>query len=190
MGQEDELTGIEYMDLDTGTTHLIDTDTLIIGAGRFPELAFVPVQDVAESQDDGDGVDENSGSLVWEGVELQKKPESNREKGLLSSQDVISEYTSAVAAINGGRKAATLMHHMIYNIELPNPERMIAEKSLVQDIHSLEQVVPSPRNILEIATSARKERGDRFSMGFSAITAEEEANRCLRCGLVCYEKKD
>ncbi|WDP89464.1 MAG: RnfABCDGE type electron transport complex subunit B [Desulfobacter sp.] len=191
-GIEGDLTAIEYIELDTGVKHVIDTETLVIGSGRFPELAFVPVRDDGEDADNeenqtgetNDGIEK---PLVWEGVELQKKPDSNREKGLLSSQDVISEYTSAVAAINGGRKAATLMHHLMYGIELQEPERMIAEKSVVQDVRTLDQVMPSPRTLLEKAQAASKEDG--FFSGFSEPEAREEANRCLRCGLVCYEKK-
>ena len=48
----------------------------------------------------------------WHGKALRcrKTPDSNKELGLLSSQDVISEYASAVAAINGGRRAAATVH--------------------------------------------------------------------------------
>ncbi|MCG8686637.1 MAG: 4Fe-4S dicluster domain-containing protein [Desulfobacterales bacterium] len=187
-GEEDQLTGIEYIELDTGVKHVIDTNTLIIGSGRFPELAFVPVKTDEENEEETEQVDSDSAMpLIWEGVELQKKPESNRELGLLSRQDVISEYPSAVAAINGGRRAATLMHHLMYDIELQDTDTMIAEHSVVQDVRSLNQVVPSARNILEI-TPPGKERKERFSTGFSTDTAAQEANRCLRCGLVCYEK--
>ncbi len=192
-GVADALTGIEYMALDTGETRVIDTETLIIGAGRFPELAFVPVRpengdiegEPGEPQADA-GTDD---PLMWEGIELQKRLDSRREMGLLSRQDVISEYTSAVAAINGGRKAATLMHHLMYGIELQDPQGMIAERSNVQNIRRLDQVVPSARNILGAAQAVPQEKEDRFSSGFSTVTAKEEANRCLRCGLVCYEKK-
>ncbi|MEH0023186.1 MAG: RnfABCDGE type electron transport complex subunit B [Desulfobacter sp.] len=195
-GKGDALTGVAYIELDTGVKHVIDTETLIIGSGRFPELAFVPAGNDAESKDETQGTDsdvttaEDAGVAVpmtWEGVELQKKPDANRELGLLSSQDVISEYPSAVAAINGGRKAATLMHHLMYGIEYQDPETMITPKCVVQDVRTLNQVVPSPRNILDTA-SAREEKKDRFSTGFSTETAKEEADRCLRCGLVCYEK--
>ncbi|MCG8633880.1 MAG: RnfABCDGE type electron transport complex subunit B [Desulfobacterales bacterium] len=187
LGEDEALTGVEYIELDTGVKHVIDTDTLIIGSGRFPELAFVPVADDEVDENNGTGSEPAAGPMTWEGVELQKKPDANRELGLLSSQDVISEYASAVAAINGGRKAATLMHHLMYGIEFQDPERMLTPKSVVQDVRSLTQVVPSPRNILEIAAS-RDERKERFSTGFSTETANEEAGRCLRCGLVCYEK--
>ncbi|MCK5163658.1 MAG: RnfABCDGE type electron transport complex subunit B, partial [Desulfobacula sp.] len=38
IGEEGQLKSIEYIELDTGVKHVIDTDTLIIGSGRFPEL--------------------------------------------------------------------------------------------------------------------------------------------------------
>ncbi len=192
-GKEDRLTGIEYIELDTGVKHVIDTDTLVIGSGRFPELVFVPVGIPAgePAVDDGElegGTITEAMPLTWEGVELQKKSDDIREKGLLSRQDVISEYSSAVAAINGGRKAATLIHQLMYGIEGQDSGKMITKTSLVQNVQILDQVSLSPRKILDIAAT-REERKDRFSTGFSSETALEEADRCLRCGLVCYEKR-
>jgi len=193
MGKEENLTGIEYIELDTGVKHVIESDTLIIGSGRFPELVFVPFSnedaDNKGSEDDDTITKESNTNfpLTWEGVELQKKPDANRELGMLSKQDVISEYSSAVAAINGGRKAAAMIHHQIYGIEFQDTANMITEKSILQNVYSLNQVSPSPRNIIDIAAS-REERKDEFSTGFSSEKALEEANRCLQCGLVCYEK--
>ncbi|MCK5696193.1 MAG: RnfABCDGE type electron transport complex subunit B, partial [Desulfobacula sp.] len=112
IGEEGQLKAIEYIELDTGVKHVIDTDTLIIGSGRFPELVFIPVRN-DEPNGEEDLID-NSEPLIWEGVELQKQPDANRELGLLSNQDVISEYSSAVAAINGGRKAAAAIHNLMY----------------------------------------------------------------------------
>ncbi len=182
MGKDQDLIGIEYIELDTGVKHVIDTDTLILGSGRFPELVFVPLV-----EEETEGVDTNM-PISWEGVELQKKPDANREFGLLSKQDAISEYSSAVAAINGGRQAAAAIHHLIYGIEFQSPVNMITKSSVLQDVRLLNHVPPTPRNLLEIATS-REERKDKFSTGFSLKIADEEANRCLQCGLVCYEKQ-
>jgi len=193
VGKDQSLTGIEYIELDTGLKHVIDTDTLIIGSGRFPELVFVPLENEIQGNDeqqDEQQVEEDadiSRPMMWEGVELQKKPEANREHGMLSEQDVISEYSSAVAAINGGRQAATVIHHLIYGIEFQNSAKMISRLSILQDVHSLNNVPLTPRNIMEIAKS-RDERKDKFSTGFSLENAHEEADRCLQCGLICYEK--
>lgn len=198
MGKDQSLTGIEYIELDTGVKHAIDTDTLIIGSGRFPELVFIPSGDDVQKET-GDlkegepkqtkGIEINN-SLMWEGVELQKKPDANREHGMLSKQDVISEYSSAVAAINGGRQAAAAIHHLIYGVQFQNPLKMITKISVLQGVRLLDHVPLTPRNIFAIATGreANEDRHDKFSTGFSSEIAHEEASRCLQCGLVCYEK--
>lgn len=184
MGEDQQLKTIEYVELDTGVKHAIDTDTLIIGSGRFPELVFVPVR--PEEQDDNGDHTENKGPFAWEGVELQKKPNSNRELGLLSSQDVISEYSSAVASINGGRKAAAAIHNMMYGIEFQESTQFITDQSVLQNVSLLNNVDILPRNIMKIR-EIEKDSTDKFSTGFSTDTAHAEAERCLRCGLVCYE---
>jgi len=190
MGEEGQLKAIEYADLYTGMKQVINTDTLIIGSGRFPELVFIPVR--KEVQDGEEDLIENNGPLTWEGHELQKKPDSNKELGLLSSQDAISEYASAVAAINGGRKAAAAIHNLMYGIQFQEPFKFITEQTILQDVSFLNNVETLPRNIMELGqaekNSAEKNSIDKFSTGFSEEQARAEANRCLRCGLVCYEK--
>lgn len=182
-GEEGQLKTIEYVEFHTGEKHLVDTDTLIIGSGRFPELVFIPVV----SDENGEKSPLNEGPLTWEGVELQKKPDANKELGLLSNQDVISEYASAVAAINGGRKAAAAIHNLMYGIQFQEPEKFITEQTLIQDVSFLSDVNVSARSIME-PTEMRNGSDDQFSTGFSKEEARTEAERCLRCGLVCYEK--
>ncbi|RLB92383.1 MAG: electron transporter RnfB [Deltaproteobacteria bacterium] len=185
MGEEGQLKAIELSDLDTGMKQVINTDTLIIGSGRFPELVFIPVK--KEDPDGKEDLIENNGPLAWEGVELPKKPDSNKELGLLSSQDAISEYSSAVAAINGGRKAAAAIHNLMYGIQFQDSSKFITEKTMLQDVSFLNNVATFPRNIMELGQD-KMNSIDKFSTGFSKEQARAEANRCLRCGLVCYEK--
>ncbi len=184
-GQEGSLKTIEYTALDTGEKVDIDTDTLIIASGRFPELVFLPVRNEEENEEEASEV--YDGPLVWKGVELQKKPDSNKELGLLSDQDIISEYPSAVASINGGRKAAAAIHNLMYNIPFQESFNFMTEHSQVQDVSSLIAVNASARNIMRV-TEVPKGSSDNFSTGFSKEEAQAEADRCLRCGLVCYEK--
>ncbi|RLB99629.1 MAG: electron transporter RnfB, partial [Deltaproteobacteria bacterium] len=185
IGEEGQLKSIEYIELDTGVKHVINTDTLIIGSGRFPELVFIPVRN--NEQDGEEDLIENNTPLVWEGIELQKKPDANRELGLLSNQDVISEYSSAVAAINGGRKAAAAIHNAMYGIQFQESSKFITDQTLLQDVSLLNNVDITPRNILTLR-KAQKMSSEKFSTGFSAEEARAEADRCLRCGLICYEK--
>jgi len=185
MGEEDNLKAIELLEFETGVKNIINTDTLILGSGRFPELVFIPVK--KEIQEGEETLIEKNGPLEWEGVELPKKPDSNKELGLLSSQDTISEYASAVAAINGGRKAAAAIHNLMYGIQFQESSKIITEKTILQDVSCLNNVAPVPRNIMELGQE-KKDSIDKFSTGFSEEQARAEASRCLRCGLVCYEK--
>ena len=184
LGEEAVLKQVDVVDLTTGETSNMDVDTLVIGSGRFPELVFTPM--TIETEDEDTEVD---GPLVWVGNELLKKPDANRELGWLSDQDVISEYTSAVGAINGGRKAAAAIHHLMYGIAFPDTGRMITDSSMLQTVDTLFNVEPAARHILNIK-KAQKGSKDNFSTGFSFEESKEEANRCLRCGLVCYEKSN
>ncbi|HKK00072.1 MAG TPA: electron transporter RnfB, partial [Desulfotignum sp.] len=119
------------------------------------------------------------------------------QKGLLSDQDVISEYPAAVSAINGGRKAAAAMHNLMYGLAFADPDKMITPQTPVQDVSALHQVAPSPQNIFDMATQKQDQtahtsrtsgQADAGSTGFSEKNALNEAERCLQCGLICYEK--
>ena len=105
----------------------------------------------------------------------------------MSDQDVISEYASAVSAINGGRKAAAAIHYLMTNAGFQDPSDMITEASILQDVSILNHVKVLSRTILK-STDPKKGAAEEFSTGFSVEEAKKEADRCLRCGLVCYEK--
>jgi formate dehydrogenase (NADP+) beta subunit len=178
-GAGESLTAVEAVDLDSGETRIIETTALIIGAGRFPELVFVPVSDPAADSGDAPA----AGPLAWEGVELPKKPDTRSAQGLLSRQDVVSEYPAAVSAINGGRRAAAAMHHLMYKLPFQDPSLMVTGLSRLQDITELHQVEKAAKNISGLAA-----RTDGIGSGFSEPAARSEAQRCLQCGLICYEK--
>ena len=184
-GEDSRLTAVEYTEFTTGARRILDTDLLIIGSGRFPELVFIP-----EAKDDPGTENlpsKDQGPLLWEGHELQKKPDGNREAGLLSDQDVVSEYASAVAAINGGRKAAAAIHYLMAGTGFQDAFLMITETSNLQDVSFLNNVNAIPRTLLKPAEHPPGSP-EAFSTGFSPEEVKKEAERCLRCGLVCYEK--
>jgi NADPH-dependent glutamate synthase beta subunit-like oxidoreductase/Na+-translocating ferredoxin:NAD+ oxidoreductase RNF subunit RnfB len=178
-GQEETLTGVEVVDLNSGEKQEIAADTLIIGAGRFPELVFVPVKEVDEN---GEMIAGNT--LAWEGLELPKKPDVRPQIGLLSGQDVISEYPSAVSAINGGRKAAAAVHHYMYGLEFQDPGLLITNQSRLQNVTEIKQVETSPKTPWDGLAQPMA-----AATGFSEANARKEADRCLQCGLICYEKQ-
>lgn len=190
LGEDNDLTRIEVTQLETGMKQIIDTQTLFVGSGRFPEFVFTPI--IAETDDDSDTEETQNtedGPLAWQGAELIKASSFTPAMGMLSHKDVISEYPSAVAAINGGRKAAAAIHNQMYGIEYQDTENIITTKTELQDVSELISVNPTPRNILQ-ASEARDDWKNGFSTGYTLDTAKDEAERCLRCGLVCYERSN
>jgi len=183
-GEEDSLTHIEYTELDSGVKHILKADTLFLSSGRFPELVFVR-SGMLDAENEKD--DKQLAPLRWEGIEIYKEPVNRREHGFLSKGDVISGYSSAVAAINGGRKAAASIHHVLYGLSLDYPPNLITKQSVLQGVNHLEGVHISPRNIMPAVDLSNRGKEELFK-GFSDETAIKEAERCLRCGLICYER--
>ncbi|MCG8565568.1 MAG: RnfABCDGE type electron transport complex subunit B [Desulfobacterales bacterium] len=183
LGEDENLTQVEVVDLATGEARLIDADTLFIGAGRFPELVFTPQRPEEEEM-----IIDLTAPLAWEAVEFFKKVETESELGLLSGQNMISEYPSAVSAINGGRKAAAAIHNRMYGIEYQDNINVIKDASCLQGVDEIHDVENIPRQRFEIADGP-SDLKDSFSTGLTVEGAKAEADRCLKCGLVCYQRK-
>ncbi len=196
-GEDDKLTQVEYTELDSGIKHLVDADSLIMASGRFPELVFMQTDkqdsEVKEEvntdlpdQNEVDILNKYSNAPVkWEGTEIYKKPVNSREQGLLSRDDVLSGYSATILAINGGRRAATSIHRLMYGIPLENPKHLITGHSIIQGIDHVEDVEILPRNIMPIAPEGKDQ--EEF-LPFTDEQAVKEAERCLRCGLICYKR--
>ena len=186
-GQEDILTHVEYTELGNGKRHTIDADSLIIGSGRFPELCFVKSDRSSNGEDDQSDQEEISLPLNWKAIEIYKEPFDGREQGLLSSKDAISGYSAAISAINGGRKAAVLIHHLMYDIPFELPLNIITKQSVIQQVYQLQEVDVQARNIMPVTEDRIGTIVEHYS-GFSKETALKESERCLRCGILCYER--
>ena len=171
-GMEDKLCAVEYVDINLGSKHVLKSDSLIICSGRFPQFCFTKCGKSPATEED-DNTEETL-PFEWEGVELYKEPGDGQESGLLSGQDPISGYSAAILAINGGRRAAVLLHHLIYGIPFCLPPGLITKQSIIQQVERLEHVSVEPRNIMSPAK------------GFSQESASKESDRCLRCGVLCY----
>jgi hypothetical protein len=137
---------------------------------------------VKETDENGEMI--AGSALTWEGLELPKKPDVPSQIGLLSRQDVISEYPSAVSAINGGRKAAAAVHHFMYGLEFQDPDLLLTRHSRIQNVSEITHVEISPKTPWDDLAQPMA-----AATGFSEANARKEADRCLQCGLICYEKQ-
>lgn len=180
LGEDRQLRGIEFGDLDTLSTQQLKTDTLVLASGRFPEVIFVKLETEASEET-------SAGFLQWEGILPYKKPEQLNEFGLLSEGDVISDYSAAIKAIAAGRRAAVSIHQTLYDIPLTLPETVITPESVLQNVDHVEVVRDCSRQIMPLCELEDLDACGELERGFDEEMARTEAARCLQCGLICYK---
>jgi len=180
LGEAGHLTGVEFVDLESGNRSVVACRTFIIAAGRFPEL-IVTKSETDESSDE-------PALLSWEAVEPYKPPFLKDEIGLFAEGDVLADYNAAIKAIGAGRRAAASIHQIMYGISPTLTEHVITADSYLQDVDHVERVNASPRAIMPVCTGKELAVCGEVERGFSEEAARSEAARCLQCGLICYER--
>ncbi|MCP3926126.1 MAG: RnfABCDGE type electron transport complex subunit B [Desulfobacterales bacterium] len=146
----------------------ISASTLLIASGRFPHLVFT----------------RNEEEEQWTGSEVFKISEN---AGLLSKEDSLSDFSAAIKAIAEGRRGAAVIHQNMYDIEFFKNDLALTKNPDVQDVKELESVHPLPRQIMPLRV-VTEDSVKEIEKGFTKEMATIEANRCLRCGLICYKK--
>jgi NADPH-dependent glutamate synthase beta subunit-like oxidoreductase len=195
-GQGNILTELEKVDLETQAIERIPAQTLLLASGRFPELIFVkpkieqPESEAAEAEEPeqdavATSVDE---PLDWIAIEPYKQPAYRTETGLFAKGDVFTDYSGAIRAIGAGRRAAASIHEIMYDVSLYLPENVVTPQTILQDVDQVEHVNPSTRSIMPLCTPKELPVCGEIEKGFTEEMARAEADRCLKCGLICYER--
>ncbi len=180
-GEDDILKQVEIADLTTDQKTSLPAGSLVVAAGRTPELivrrAPLPEADQGEAKKEQD----DSGPIVWEALPAYKKPMSAGGLGLASPADAIADFSAAVEAIGAGRRAAASVHILLNSGSLVVEGELLTPTVFVQDVAEVFDVTPIPREIPHKAEPVEEEAA------FSKEQAVVEASRCLQCGLVCYQ---
>jgi len=192
-GEESELKELETIDLLTNEREKIAAQTVILATGRFPEMIFLPdhgSDEIAEGEIPPESPEEQTAPaapLRWQAIAPYKKPEDEEQKGLFAVGDVFSDFSAAIRAIGAGRRGAASMHELIYDIPLTFPEEVLTHRSIIQDVDHVEQVSKDRRQIMPLCSPAEQDQCREIEKGFSPEAAKTEADRCLQCGLICYQ---
>jgi NADPH-dependent glutamate synthase beta subunit-like oxidoreductase len=180
-GEDNTLEQIDYADLTTGEKTTLPAGALFFATGRFPELVFIKAR-----EDGPEAYESVNKALKWEGLQPRKPTASIKDAGLFSDMDPFTDFSAAIRAISAGRRGAATIHQIMYGIETEVPANVVAGESMVQNIFSIEHVRTAPRRIMPLGTVSDEE----LEKGFNRSMADEEAKRCLQCGLICYKKTD
>jgi len=62
------------------------------------------------------------------------------------------------------------------------------KQSVIQTVKELENINVQPKNIMPVA-QGNSGNDVEYYEGFSKEAALKESERCLRCGILCYEQK-
>jgi NADPH-dependent glutamate synthase beta subunit-like oxidoreductase len=192
-GENEELASVTCMDRQTGESSEVRAETLIFESGRLPELIFTRRPAEGEAAEGSEASAEGPGASApvrWTGFSPTKDPAAGpRAEGLLSESDPVTDFSAAIRAMAAGRRAAASIHKQMHGIELTLPENVVACGSLLQSVEQLADVSPAPRQIMptcriqDVPASCPE-----IEKGFSEAAARKEAERCLRCGLICYSE--
>jgi NADPH-dependent glutamate synthase beta subunit-like oxidoreductase len=184
VGAAERLDQVEYIEADTLKRTVIPAQTLVFAAGRFPELVFVRPKPEAAEIEGGDSAADLS--IGWEGIQTYKRPAFKDKVGLFAEGDVLADYSAAIKAIGAGRRAAASIHQVMHGLSPNLSEQVITAQSALQNVYHVEKVQASQRQIMPICSGKELAICGEIERGFSADMAQEEASRCLQCGLICY----
>ena len=183
-GQGSGLQTVTHTDLQSGEPTDIPAESLVLAAGRYPELIFSRVRvDAAE----GDVPPSGTEGIAWRATQPYKQPEFASEVGLFAKGDVITDFSGAIKAIAGGRRAAASMHQLMYGIPIDVPLRAVNSDCVIQNVDAVEEVRNEARRIMPITAPRDLDQTGQLELGFDEDAARKEAARCLQCGLICYE---
>jgi len=188
MGEDTALTQVEVVRLSQDGTEerreTIPADALLTGAGRFPELIYVP-------RKTGEGAPQQD-TILWETLIPYPSPFAVQDIGAFRPGEATSDYKAVVEAIGAGRRAANSVHKFLTGRPVEAPVRMIRKTTEVLTVREIEPVTSSRRiQMPEISEERRvADPNAEIATGYSQEQALEESKRCLQCGLICYRRME
>jgi hypothetical protein len=190
MGEGAALTQVEVVRLSADGTEVlretVPADTLLTGAGRFPELIYVPRKTETDGRTPGQGM------IQWDTLTPYPSPFAVQDIGIFRPGETTSDYKAVVEAIGAGRRAANSVHKFLTGNPVEAPVRMIRKTTEVLTVKKIEPITSSRRvEMPEISEERRVANPNaEITTGYSQEQALEESKRCLQCGLICYRRME
>jgi len=162
-----------------------DADTLIVPAARLPELVFVHADGKPESP---------AGEVKWQTIETFRTFSNRRRNGIFTSPEPgrISDASAVVKSILSGRRLARAIHQHFTDGLITPIENLTCEADFVLSTTEVHDVSPLERqqpSLLDVEGDSKTAWiFPKEFPGLKEDAARKEAERCLQCGLICYDK--
>jgi len=167
----------------------IPVDMVLIGAGRFPELIYIPSMEEKVSEDSEVS---SSKEIRWETLLPYAGPFAEHDIGIFRPGEATTDYKAVVEAIGSGRRAAISIHKYLMGEAIEPPPNMIRHRTTLLSVEEVEHVSPAPRQpMAQLSWEEQLENPKaEIELGYTEEQALKEARRCLRCGLICYRREE
>jgi len=192
IGTDGRLTHLEYIEMELGepdesgrrrpvpkpgTETVIPVDNVIAAIGQFPETGFLKQDGVALSRSNA--------------IEVKNRATGETTlPGVFAGGDAVTGASIAVEAIGAGRRAARSINLVLRGEEVTVPDEAITAESELLDVAEVVNVPESARvRMPELSVDERRGSFTEVELGLSEEMAHQEAERCLRCGLLCYRRE-
>ena len=163
----------------SGSETIMDVDTIIAAIGQFSDLDFV-----REGKTIG-----NLKITRWKTVDGNEETLQTDIPYVFTGGDCFTGPSIAVEAIGAGRYAARSIHYLLMEGNIPPIEERQTElikETLFEHVEGIDKIPRVHHRELKAAT--RIEHFEEVEHTISQHEARREAQRCLRCGLVCYNR--
>lgn len=163
-----------------GSQFTLDVDTVIPAIGQAPDLAFARALGLALSR--------------WGTLVADERCLATNVEGIFAAGDAVTGPRTVVEAMAAGRKAAQYIHSYLRGEPLPiglaEVKRLIPKISQEEIAELRREHSPKKRVFMRELSSSERIKGFReVEPGFDLVQAQEEASRCLGCG-ICAECRE
>ena len=185
LGEADE-TGRRRPEPVRGSEHLVECDSVIFSVGQRAGLGFIP---------DSVGV-----GLTRQGtIAVNPNTFAATRRGVFAAGDVTSGTAFVIEAVEAGHKAAASMHRYLQGEDMepelkpPLPVVRMTKEEVTERLTRGEAHLTPRVRMQTLSHNTRIQSFDEVNLGFTDKEAQEEAARCLACGvcsecLSCYYK--
>lgn len=163
-----------------GSEFTLDVDTVIPAIGQAPDLVFARALGLELYR--------------WGTLVANERCLATNVDGIFAAGDAVTGPRTVVEAMAAGRKAAQYIHSYLLGEPLPiglaEVKRLIPKISQ-EEIEELRREHPSRKRVSmrELSSSERIKGFREVEPGFDLAQAQEEASRCLGCG-ICAECRE
>lgn len=162
-----------------GSETILEIDNVIAAIGQRPDVSFV------QSGERLKGLE----ITRWDTIDADAKTGLTAIPYVLTGGDLFTGAATVVEAIGAGRLAARSIHNYLLGEEIEAPPQYLTERNPESILPGIEGISHKERAKMAELEVAERVGLVEVDLGIDEDQAKAEADRCLNCGLTCYNRE-